>query len=313
MVSRPIWHRTTLAGMLVGLGGLILPDVMGMSYNLVNSVHLSEMAITGLLLLLLLKLVLSSACVGLGIPGGLIGPTMVIGAAAGAILGHIGQIIMPELVSPIGFYAMIGMCAMMGATLKAPLAGLMALIELTANPHIILPGLLAIFFASVIVLDAFKLDSVFLVLLRKKGMDYGNNPVVDALRKINIGKAMQTAFIELPSRVSPHEAETALTSEPKWIIVHYDEQSHTLLAANDLKLAIEQANSHRIDLLEIPATRLSLARASSHISVQDALDRFQQTEAEALYITQRIMLMEERVVGVLTRQEIQDHYRMSQF
>jgi hypothetical protein len=47
--------------------------------------------------------------------------TLVIGAAGGAVLDHIGHTIYPELSSPIGFYAM------MGAILKAPLAGLMAL------------------------------------------------------------------------------------------------------------------------------------------------------------------------------------------
>jgi CIC family chloride channel protein len=59
------------------------------------------------------------------------------------------------------------MCAMMGATLKAPLAALMTLLELTSNPHIILPGMLAIVFSSIVVFELFKLDSAFLVLLRK--------------------------------------------------------------------------------------------------------------------------------------------------
>ena len=43
-----------------------------------------------------------------------------------------------------GFYAMIGMVAMMGAVLRAPLAALVALIELTGNLNIILPGMLAV-------------------------------------------------------------------------------------------------------------------------------------------------------------------------
>ncbi|MDQ7072886.1 MAG: chloride channel protein [Gammaproteobacteria bacterium] len=129
---------------------------------------------------------------------GLIGPTIVIGAVAGAALGLIGHAIFPEVASSIGFYALIGMGAMMGATLKAPLAALMALLELTANPHIILPGMLAIVFANIIVFEGFKLDSIFLTLLRARGLDYRNDPVSQTLRRVSVANAMQREFALLP-------------------------------------------------------------------------------------------------------------------
>ena len=63
-----------------------------------------------------------------------------IGAAAGGMLGLLADMLFPGQVASPGFYAMLGMGAMMGATLQAPLAALLALLELTANPNIILPG-----------------------------------------------------------------------------------------------------------------------------------------------------------------------------
>ena len=122
--KHPAWLRPTYAGILMGVFGMAVPEVMGMGYGIIGSISANEIAIGSLVIILVLKLVLSSACVGFGIPAGMVGPTMVVGACAGAILGYIGNLALPEYASSMTFYAVIGMCAMMSATLKAPLAAL---------------------------------------------------------------------------------------------------------------------------------------------------------------------------------------------
>ena len=305
----PLWLKTSFAGLLVGLGGLIMPDVMGMSYNITNIANLSELALSSLFILLFLKLFLSTACIGLGIPGGLIGPTIVIGAVAGAALGLIGHSIFPDISSSIGFYALIGMGAMMGATLNAPLAALMALLELTANPHIILPGMLAIVFANIIVFERFKLDSIFLTLLRARGLDYRNDPVSQALRRVSVANAMQREFTLLPETVSHQQAKQALAKNPLWIILQQDQTPVSLMPAADLARAIEESEDDEIDLFNIPASRLNLTKASLHDSLQEALDLLNTHHAEALYITRITAPTIERTYGILTRQDIESHYQ----
>jgi H+/Cl- antiporter ClcA len=305
----PLWLKTSFAGLLVGLGGLIMPDVMGMSYNITNIANLSELALSSLFILLFLKLFLSTACIGLGIPGGLIGPTIVIGAVAGAALGLIGNNIFPEISSSIGLYALIGMGAMMGATLNAPLAALMALLELTANPHIILPGMLAIVFANIIVFERFKLDSIFLTLLRARGLDYRNDPVSQALRRVSVANAMQREFTLLPETVSYQQAKQALSNNPLWIILQQDQAPVSLMPAADLARALEESDDDEIDLFNIPASRLNLTKASLHDSLQEALDLLNTHHAEALYITRITAPTIERTYGILTRQDIESHYQ----
>ena len=305
----PLWLKTSFAGLLVGLGGLIMPEVMGMSYSITNISHLSELALSSLLLLLFLKLFLSTACIGLGIPGGLIGPTLVIGAVAGAALGLIGHHLFPSMTSSIGFYAMLGMCAMMGATLKAPLAALMALLELTANTHIIFPGMLAIVFANIIVFERFKLDSIFLTLLRARGLDYRNDPVSQALRRISVVKAMQRNFVILTETISAEGAKHALANNPQWIIIQQKDTPSFLLPAADLARALEESEEDEINLLKIPASRQNLTKASLHDSLQEALNALNTHHCEALYITRITAPMVERTYGVLTRQDIESHYQ----
>lgn len=131
--------------------------------------------------IILSKIVTTSAAIGLGIPGGIIAPTLVIGAVLGGALGTVGHSVVPAVSSDSGHYAILGMGAMMGATLQAPLAALIAVFELTQNPHIIMPGMLVIVVANLISGRLFGCRSVFRVLLKARGLDYTHDPVVQAM------------------------------------------------------------------------------------------------------------------------------------
>jgi len=158
----------TLTGLAVGVLALWTPQIMGTSYDTLDELLAGKEDLALVLALVAAKLLATAIAIGLRVPGGLIGPTLFIGGAAGSALGILFAALGPfEPASP-AFYATVGMVAMMGATLRAPLAALTALLELTANPGIILPGMLAVAGAELtsrLVLDR---DSVFDVLIRSQ-------------------------------------------------------------------------------------------------------------------------------------------------
>jgi CIC family chloride channel protein len=121
------------------------------------------------------KLLATGTAIGLRVPGGLIGPTLFIGGAAGSALGILFAALEPIDAASSGFYATVGMVAMMGATLRAPLAALTALLELTANPNIILPGMLAVATAELTNRLALGKDSVFEILLKVQRSSQGGD------------------------------------------------------------------------------------------------------------------------------------------
>lgn len=164
----PIFWRLTLAGAITGLLGLAAPQILSIGYDTVAATFNNEITLTVLLTILVLKILATTIGLGLGLPGGLIGPTLVIGALAGAIVGTIMQMYFPESTSSPGMYAMIGMGAMMGATLQAPLAALLAIFELTLSPYAILPGLIAIVAASLTASELLKQPSIFISLMRSR-------------------------------------------------------------------------------------------------------------------------------------------------
>lgn len=169
----PFWLACSLAGIAVGVCALPAPEVMGIGYDTVNAALLGRLALGTLVLLALLKLVATTVGIGLGLPGGLIGPMLVIGAAAGAVLGMAGAWLAPQLASSSGFYALLGMGAMMGGTLHAPLAALTAMLELTGNPNILWPGMLAVIAAYFTSRQLFRRAPVFEALLKARAPAQG--------------------------------------------------------------------------------------------------------------------------------------------
>jgi CIC family chloride channel protein len=162
---RPLFSFV-LAGVLNGTLAQWVPEIMGLSYDALIRIFGNDMGLQALLLLVLAKLVATAVSVGVRLPGGLIGPSLVMGGAVGGVI-ELVMIEWPSLhTGSSGFYAMIGMVAMMGAVLRAPLAALVALMELTGNLNIILPGMIAVVSAEIAARSVIGDSSAFTAMLK---------------------------------------------------------------------------------------------------------------------------------------------------
>jgi CIC family chloride channel protein len=307
--KRALWQRTTAAGCVVGVCALVVPAVMGLGYDTVEDTMLGGMGLALLLSIAAGKLLATAVSVGLGLPGGLIGPTLVIGATAGAAIGQLAGLL-PQSVSSPALYAMLGMGAMMGATLQAPLAALTALLELTANPNIILPGMLAVAVASLTSSLLFGKSSIFLLLMRARGLDYQDHPVAQSLRRASVAKVMDRAFALCPLHMSGEQADATLRGNPRWIVVRDDKGFSFVMPANELAAYLGgQALPSTIHLGEIPAQRRQALTIDVRATQQEALEMLRRETAEALVVVDQRRAESDRLFGVLTREDIEHGYR----
>lgn len=315
----PVFFRFTLTGMFLGLIASQLPEVLGLGYDTVNAAVLGDIAVTTLALLLLAKLVATAACVGVGVPGGLIGPTLVIGAMVGGLFAF-GAGFIPGFTSGYGLYVMLGMGAMMSATLHAPLAALITLLELTANPHLILPAMLAIVSANITAREFFNQESVFTLLMRDAGLDYRNDPLSQSLRHVAVAGVMNRSFVELDEEIAFEDIKPALASEPQWVIIRTKDAKRVLLPAADLVRVVEQVASDTKDsaidatkpirLLKIPGQRTPLADVHLQATLHEARAALQRHGVEALYVKRPIAPMTDRTFGVILRSDIEGRYSL---
>jgi len=306
----PIWLRGLFAGLLIGAIGYFVPEVMGIGYDTVNRLILGDVALWLMLTIVVLKLIASTVTVGLGIPGGLIGPALVVGAGTGGAFAYIAHHL--GLVDPAssGFYVLLGMGAMMAGTLQAPLAGLIAILELTGNPNTIFPGMLAVIAATLASGQTHGRESMYLAMLRAMGRDYRNDPIAQSLRKVGVGAVMERDFISLSRHIVRDELEQALKNTPRWILLREKGELDQLLAAVDIAIAVkEHAGEEELDLMSLPATRYQAQAIDFQSSLQDAREALTESGAEALYVTRLTIPGIPRVYGVLTREDIESSYR----
>ena len=314
----PVVARFTACGIFVGIIASQVPEVLGLGYDTVNAAVLGDIAVGTLALLTLAKLVASAACVGVGIPGGLIGPTIVIGSAVGGLFAYASAFI-PGFTSGYGLYVMLGMGAMMSATLHAPLAALITLLELTGNPNLILPAMLAIIAANITAREFFSQESVFALLMRDAGLDFRSDPVSQSLRHIAVARVMNRSFVELDEEIASERIESILSDTPQWIIIRTEDEKRLLLPAGDLARVLEQAKElaeelpETLNLTKIPGQRMSITGIHLQASMHEARTVLEREGAEALYVRRPIAPMTDRTFGVILRADIQQSYTLHRY
>ena len=304
-----VWQRLTLAGVVTGICAVFVPQIMSIGYDTVNQAMLGELGLMLLLLIVVLKLVATTVGLGLGLPGGLIGPTLVIGAAAGGAVGIAADAVLPNGVASAGFYAMIGMAAMMGATLQAPLAALMALLELTVNTNIILPGMLAVVVAGITSSHLFRQESVFVMLLKVKGLDYQHSPIAQSLRRIGVASVMTRSFVCSEQSIRRSAAQAILQSEPEWIVVEKDNQPLVVMPSADLAQFLSMNQQDVIDLIELPGKRTDCALVGIRDTLQRALALMDQRSINIVLVGKTDGSNKALIHGIVTRPMIETHYR----
>jgi H+/Cl- antiporter ClcA len=144
----------------VGVLGIAYPQLFGNGKDIAHSAFLGSMSLGLLFALLALKPLATSLTIGVGASGGLFTPFFATGALAGGFLGVAWSHLWPGI--PAGAFAIIGAAAMLGASMQAPLAGMVLVMELMHGGFgLMLPILTATVTATYVVrfLDGYSIYS----------------------------------------------------------------------------------------------------------------------------------------------------------
>jgi chloride channel protein, CIC family len=161
-----------IGGIVVGLGGLIDPRAMGVGYDMIAALLAGHMPPGDMGRLLLVKAVIWIVALASGTSGGVLAPLLILGGALGALEAMF-------LPGGSGFWALLGMAATMGGTMRAPLTGALFAVELTGDLHA-LPALLAATGAAYAVTVFVLKRSILTEKIARRGVhiacEYGTDP-----------------------------------------------------------------------------------------------------------------------------------------
>jgi H+/Cl- antiporter ClcA/predicted transcriptional regulator len=125
-----------LGGFIVGLGGLIEPRALGVGYDIISDLLANHIAANAVLAILVVKAGIWLVALSSGTSGGVLAPLLILGGALGWLVGL-------GFPGDPGFWALLGMAAMMGGTMRAPLTGTFFAVEITGDISTLVPLLAA--------------------------------------------------------------------------------------------------------------------------------------------------------------------------
>ena len=138
-----LWIQPAAGGLLVGIMGWFVPQVLGVGYNFVGQALNGQMLLTTMAMLVCLKLVATATCYASGNAGGIFGPSLYIGAMTGGTIGGVAHLVMPHYTGSAGAYALVGMGAAFAGIVRVPLTSVIMIFEVTRDYSIIVPLMIA--------------------------------------------------------------------------------------------------------------------------------------------------------------------------
>ena len=137
------WFQPVAGGLLVGVLGLFLPEVLGVGYDFVEKVLDGDMLLRTVAILAVMKMIATATCYSSGNAGGIFGPSLFIGATLGGVVGSIAHQLFPSWTASPGAYALVGMGAAFAGIVRTPLTSVIMIFEMTRDYSIIVPLMIA--------------------------------------------------------------------------------------------------------------------------------------------------------------------------
>jgi CIC family chloride channel protein len=289
-----------IGAVVVGLGGLVDPRVLGVGYGTIHSLMRGEILGAALAGLLIAKAVVWGVALGSGTSGGVLAPLLTVGGALGALLGQW----MP--VGDPGLWAMVGMAGIIGGTMHAPLTGIIFVLELSHDLNTLpelLVGSVAAFAVSVLLLRR----SILTEKLARRGQHIAREYSVDLLELMRVGEVMDKdipavpgtmTFAELSRRIA--SGEPALSRRQGTFIVDSDGKLAGILTRGDLVRALQQKLSPTATVLDVGGRKLFVAFPDE--TLHDAIETMLRHDVGRLAVVSR--QDPTRAIGYLGRASI---------
>ncbi|WP_100643843.1 chloride channel protein [Alteromonas facilis] len=293
--------RLVLAASITAIAGAAVPDAMGAHFETVDRLFTQQPGLLLLAVVLAVKFLLTITAIGLGIPGGIMGPVMVMGMIAGALL------LVPmnyffdtsELTSS---FALLGVAGMLTAVLHAPLAALSAVMELSYSPQIILPAMLVIVPAYVTSTQFLKNRSIFIQQLDYQKLPYATSSVREALQKTGVLAVMDTEY------------KMFYDAPDKAILAFLDKApTHPVVQRSNFEIDVQYKLVEYNVSLEHDGSALhyvSMEGLSFQATLSEVYEALQSARSGAVYIYQD---SHEQLIGVITWNMLRSYLMREQY
>lgn len=301
---KTVWYQPLAGGLLIGIMGWFVPQVMGVGYKYVGDVLNGGMTLKLIIALLGMKLVATAISYASGNAGGIFGPSLFLGAMLGGLVGGIAQHVFPGHVAEPGAYALVGMGTAFAGVVRAPMTSVVMIFEITRDYAVIVPLMISNL-VSYFIAARIQRKPIYEVLADQDGIHLPQHESYSRRSQRQVIRLMRPASNILEANESLGEAagRMRVAKDRTWPVV---EQSRLLglLEREQIEAAIRS---------EGPAKRvgdLVGLREFSHLHSDQtfdmALERMGSARLDVLPVVSRANLHE--MLGVVRLEDVLDAY-----
>ena len=222
-----------IGGLVIGVGGMMEPRALGVGYDIITALLNHSMLLSAILLLLAVKTVIWSVALGSGTSGGVLAPLLIMGGALGALAGYY----IPGTAS-YSLWALLGMAAMMGGTMRSPLTATLFAMELTGNISILLPLLTACTTAHAVTVLLLK-RSILTEKLTRRGYHITREYSADPFAMARVDQVMVRHVETLKDSMSVEEAlalfiDEQIPSHTSYPVINFEQEVIGMASRSDI-------------------------------------------------------------------------------
>ncbi len=252
-----------IGGAVIGIGGLIFPQALGVGYDTIGALLQGNVLRTTIAGILIVKSIIWAVSLGSGTSGGVLAPLLMMGGA----LGGIEAMFLPN--EGAGFWPLISMAAILGGTMRSPFTGIIFAFELTHDNNVLLPLLVASVIAHGCTVLLLK-RSILTEKVARRGYHLSREYAVDPLEIQFVREVMRTNLAAFPAENTLDDVRNTLkathgpSGQHLYPVVDAQRRLHGVIT-----------RKHLLKLLEAPVhltagARLSdLARSDAVVAYPD--------------------------------------------
>lgn len=296
-IAAPVYVKMCVGGLIVGALAVLHPEVCGNGYTAVNGILRGQWLWQTLTVILVFKVLATTATFGSGAVGGVFTPTLFVGASLGFLFGNGAQHLPGQFAANPSAFALVGMGAFLAAATHAPIMAIIMIFELTLDYQIILPLMLACVVAYYTSVSIEK-RSIYAEALKRKGAgDFRKQ-----LAELHVRDLMKTNPLTVSSTAGFAEiGEKFIATRFNYLYVADHGRFVGAISLHDIKSYLNTPELAQVviasDILRDP---FPVVRPEA--SLTEALERFSQHDSERLPVVSDSR--DQRLIGSIAKTEL---------
>ena len=304
--SFPEYLKPVIGGLILGVSGLFVPQILGVGYGAMDMALGQQLAWWLMLLLVGAKLLATSITIGSGGSGGVFAPSLYMGVMAGGFFGMVVHHLFPNVTASPGAYSIVGMGAVVSATTHGPLSAILILFEMTGSYEIILPLMFSCIIATIASGQMMK-DSIYTLKLVRRGVDIREGKEINVLKSMQVKEVMNPDVETVAEdwsldRMSDKISKSKYNSFP---VLNSKNELIGILSFNDYSEAIYNEDLRHIVVVKDLATA-DVVTVTSNDNLYTALEKISRND----YSTLPVISPDDpaKLVGVISRRDVIGNY-----